>query len=291
MAKRVSRGLSELLANVEDARSVTETEEKINFIPLERIAPNPNQPRKNFDEEGLRELADSIIAHGVIQPIVVKKDKYKYVIIAGERRYRAAIMANLKEIPAIIRDLDEQKTREISLIENLQREDLNAIEEAEAIRELMKNHQLTQEEVAQKLGKARPSIANTLRLLTLCEEVQQMVRDNILSAGHARTLVPIISQEIQTEMAQKAIIEGWSVREIEKRVKYYLKPETEPKKLTDIVREKMSLEMKEFVDDMTRVFATKVKLMGNETKGRITIDYYSNDDLQRIYDIIEKLKS
>lgn len=291
MAKRVSRGLSELLANVEDARSVTETEEKIIFIPLERIAPNPNQPRKNFDEEGLRELADSIIAHGVIQPIVVKKDKYKYVIIAGERRYRAAIMANLKEIPAIIRDLDEQKTREISLIENLQREDLNAIEEAEAIRELMKNHQLTQEEVAQKLGKARPSIANTLRLLTLCEEVQQMVRDNILSAGHARTLVPIISQEIQTEMAQKAIIEGWSVREIEKRVKYYLKPETEPKKLTDIVREKMSLEMKEFVDDMTRVFATKVKLMGNETKGRITIDYYSNDDLQRIYDIIEKLKS
>lgn len=291
MAKRVSRGLSELLANVEDARSVTETEEKIIFIPLERIAPNPNQPRKNFDEEGLRELADSIIAHGVIQPIVVKKDKYKYVIIAGERRYRAAIMANLKEIPAIIRDLDEQKTREISLIENLQREDLNAIEEAEAIRELMKNHQLTQEEVAQKLGKARPSIANTLRLLTLCEEVQQMVRDNILSAGHARTLVPIISQEIQTEMAQKAIIEGWSVREIEKRVKYHLKPETEPKKLTDIVREKMSLEMKEFVDDMTRVFATKVKLMGNETKGRITIDYYSNDDLQRIYDIIEKLKS
>lgn len=290
MAKRVSRGISELLANVEDVRDVKKAEDKILMLPLDKVIPNPNQPRKSFNEESLRELADSIIAHGVIQPLVVKKDKSKYIIIAGERRFRAAIIAGLNEVPTIVRELDEQKTREVSLIENLQREDLNAIEEGEAIRELMKNYQLTQEEIASQLGKARPSVANTLRLLSLTDQVQQLVRDNILSAGHARTLVPITNPVHQIEMAQRAVLEGWSVREIEKRVRYYLKPETEPKKLSETVREKMSLEMREFVDDMTRVFATKVKLMGNEAKGRITIDYYSNDDLQRIYDVVNNLK-
>lgn len=290
MAKRVSRGISQLLANVEDVGEVVIAEDKILTLPLDRIYPNPNQPRKNFNEESLKELSDSIIEHGIIQPLVVTKEKDGYMIIAGERRYRAAVIAKHSEIPVIVREMDEKKIRETSLIENLQREDLNAIEEGEAIKELMKNYQLTQEEIAKQLGKARPSIANTLRLLTLTEEVKQMVRENILSAGHARTLVSVTNPVHQIELAQTAINEGWSVREMEKRVKYYLKPETEPKKLTDTVREKLSLEMREFVDDMTRVFATKVKLMGNEAKGRITIDYYSNDDLQRIYEIINNLK-
>lgn len=290
MAKRVSRGISQLLANVEDVGEVVIAEDKILTLPIDRIYPNPNQPRKNFNEESLKELSDSIIEHGIIQPLVVTKEKDGYMIIAGERRYRAAVIAKHSEIPVIVREMDEKKIRETSLIENLQREDLNAIEEGEAIKELMKNYQLTQEEIAKQLGKARPSIANTLRLLTLTEEVKQMVRENILSAGHARTLVSVTNPVHQIELAQTAINEGWSVREMEKRVKYYLKPETEPKKLTDTVREKLSLEMREFVDDMTRVFATKVKLMGNEAKGRITIDYYSNDDLQRIYEIINNLK-
>lgn len=290
MAKRVSRGISQLLANVEDVREIAKAEDKILMVPVGKIYPNPNQPRKSFNEESLKELADSILEHGIIQPLVVKKDRSGYMIIAGERRYRAAKIANLAEIPVIVRDMDDKKIRETSLIENLQREDLNAIEQAEAIRELMDSYSLTQEEIAARLGKARPSIANTLRLLSLTDIVQQMVRENILSAGHARALVSITNPADQTDMAKKAVIEGWSVREMEKRVKYYLKPETAPKKLSETVREKLSLEMRAFVDDMTRVFATKVKLMGNESKGRITIDYYSNEDLQRIYEVINTLK-
>ncbi len=290
MAKRVSRGISQLLANVEDVREIAKAEDKILMVPVGKVYPNPNQPRKSFNEESLKELADSILEHGIIQPLVVKKDRSGYMIIAGERRYRAAKIANLAEIPVIVRDMDDKKIRETSLIENLQREDLNAIEQAEAIRELMDSYSLTQEEIAARLGKARPSIANTLRLLSLTDIVQQMVRENILSAGHARALVSITNPADQTDMAKKAVIEGWSVREMEKRVKYYLKPETAPKKLSETVREKLSLEMRAFVDDMTRVFATKVKLMGNESKGRITIDYYSNEDLQRIYEVINTLK-
>ena len=164
------------------------------------------------------------------------------------------------------------------------------MEESEAIRELMVSYGLTQEEVAAKLGKARPSIANTLRLLNLTNEVKELVRRDKLSAGHARALLAINNPADQVDMARKAVLEGWSVRETEKQVKYYLKPDTRPNKITEKVREKMSVEMKSFVDDMTRVFATKVRLMGNEQKGRISIDYYSNDDLQRIYEVIESLK-
>ena len=290
MAKPVKRGLNALLANIEDLSSDVKTEDKIYSVPVDKLVPNPDQPRKIFNEESLIELAGSIRANGIIQPLVVKKAGDEYIIIAGERRYRAAKMADLAEVPVIIKEYDEAKTREISLIENLQREDLNAMEESEAIRELMETYGLTQEEVAQKLGKARPSIANTLRLLNLTNEVKEYVRRDKLSAGHARALLAITNAQAQVEMAKKAILEGWSVRETEKQVKYLLKPETKPNKMTEKVREKMSVEMKSFVDDMTRVFATRVRLMGNETKGRISIDYFSNDDLQRIYEIIESLK-
>lgn len=290
MAKPVKRGLNALLANIEDLSSDVKTEDKIYSVPLDKLAPNPDQPRKIFNEESLIELAGSIRANGIIQPLVVKKSGEEYIIIAGERRFRAAKMAGLNEVPVIIKEYDDAKTREISLIENLQREDLNAMEESEAIRELMEMYDLTQEEVAQKLGKARPSIANTLRLLNLTNEVKEYVRRDKLSAGHARALLAITNPQEQVEMAKKAILEGWSVRETEKQVKYLLKPETKPNKMTEKVREKLSVEMKSFVDDMTRVFATRVRLMGNETKGRISIDYFSNDDLQRIYEIIESLK-
>ena len=290
MAKQLKRGLNALLANIEDVRDDVKTEDKVYKVALEMVEPNPDQPRKSFNNESLIELSQSIRSNGIIQPIVVRKDGEKYVIIAGERRYRASIMAGLKQIPIIIKNYDDLKVKEISLIENLQREDLNAIEEANAIRELMIAHELTQDEIAQKLGKSRPALANTLRLLNLTNEVKELVKSEKLSAGHARALLPVTDPMVQIQMATKAISEGWSVREIEKQVKYYLKPETKPTQLSDKVREKMSVEMREFVNDMTRVFSTKVRLMGNETKGRICIDYFSNDDLQRIYEIIESLK-
>lgn len=290
MAKRVSRGISELLANVEDAREDKATGEKIVKLPLSRVFPNPNQPRKTFSEESLDELAQSISEHGIIQPLVVKKSGNDYVIVAGERRYRAAMKCNLKTVPAVIRNLDERSTREISLIENLQREDLNAIEEAEAIKELLTIYKISQEELAKKLGKARPSIANAVRLLHLPDSLKQAVREGALSAGHARALLAISNPIHQLNLAQKAMEEGWSVRQMEKEVKYYLKPETRPTKMSETVRTKLSADMRKFVDDMTYVFATKVKLQGSEQKGRIILEYYTNEDLQRIYETIEKLK-
>lgn len=291
MAKRVSRGISELLANVEDVREDRRPDEtKVINVAFSKVTPDPGQPRKTFGEEGLEELALSIKENGIIQPLIVKKAGSGYMIIAGERRYRAAEKLGLKELPVIVRDYDEQKAREISLIENLQREDLNAIEEAQAMKELMDAYALTQEEIAKKLGKARPSVANAVRLLNLPESLQEAVKKGVLSAGHARALLSLPDAATQIELASKAIDEGWSVRQIEKEVKYVLKPETRPTKLTEQVKAKMTLEMRQFVDDMTRVFATKVRLMGNESKGRITIDYYTNEDLQRIYELIDSMK-
>ena len=290
MARKVSRGITALLANVEDVREEKTGDEVVVRLPIERLKPNPDQPRKTFDEDTIRELAVSIKENGIIQPLVVKKDGQDYMIIAGERRYRAAKMANLSVVPAIVRDLTEQKVREISLIENLQREDLNAIEEAEAISELIENYDVTQEELSGRIGKSRSAISNAIRLLNLPDEIKETLKKGALSAGHGRALLALDDAETQIALANKAIAEGWSVREIEKEVKYVLRPETRPAKLTETVKKKMSLEMRRFVDDMTEVFATKVRLMGNEQKGRITIDYFTNDDLQRIYEIIETLK-
>lgn len=290
MARKVSRGLTALLANVEDVREEKTNDEVVVKLPLDRLKPNPNQPRKSFDPDTIKELAVSIKENGIIQPLVVKKDGADYMIIAGERRFRAAKEAGLTVVPAIVRDLTEQKIREISLIENLQREDLNAIEEAEAIAELMDNYNVTQEELSSRIGKSRSAISNSVRLLNLPAEIKAMLTSGALSAGHGRALLALDDAESQIAVAQKAIAEGWSVREIEKEVKYVLRPETRPTKLTETVKKKLSLEMRRFVDDMTEVFATKVRLMGNEQKGRITIDYTSNDELQRIYDIIETLK-
>ena len=291
MAKQVKRGLNALLASIEDDReATTSSEDKILSVSIERVMPNPRQPRKAFNEDSLFELSGSIKEHGIIQPLIVKKEGANYIIVAGERRFRAAKIAGLMEIPVIVKEVSQQKAKEISLIENLQREDLNAIEEAEAIRELMDSYNLKQDDVAQKLGKARPSIANTLRLLNLAPEIKELVRHDKLSAGHARAVLSIPRPMDQIEMVKKILANDWSVRETEKQVKYFVKPETRPVKLSEKVKAKMTVEMREFVNDMTRVFATKVKLMGNETKGRITIDYFTNDDLQRIYELIEELK-
>ena len=255
-------------------------------MDIELIIPNPEQPRKNFDEDLLNELAISIKRYGVIQPITVVKNGLKYIIIAGERRYRACKIAGLKKIPVIVKDYTEKECKYIALIENLQSEELNPIEEAVAFRKLIDEYNLSQEELANNLGKSRPAIANSLRLLTLHPQVQKLVVDGRLSAGHARCLVSIKDYDAQIKYANAAADKKMSVRELEMMVNAYLNPNKETPKKTI----KLTQELKEFVNDMQRIFATKVKIVGNEEKGRIYMDYYTKDDLQRIYELIDSLK-
>lgn len=256
-------------------------------IDIKKIIPNPDQPRKNFNEELLNELAESIKNYGIIQPITVVKKNNKYVIVAGERRYRASLIAGLQKMPVIIKDFTDKQCKEIALIENLQREDLNAIEEAVAYKKLIDEYDLSQEELAQTLGKSRPVIANSLRLLNLCEQVQQLVVDGRLSAGHARCLVAVKDEEAQIKYAVAAADKKMSVRELENLINAYLNPDKALKK--KVV--KLTPELKELINDMQRVFATKIKAVGTEDKGRIYIDYYTKDDLQRIYTLVQSLKN
>ena len=295
MARRIGKGLSELLANIEDERvqapAMESAGEAVYQIDLESISPNPDQPRKYFNEEAQRELQESIKVHGILQPLILAKRGDGYIIVAGERRYRAAKAVGMATVPALVKRIDDSLMREISLIENLQREDLNPIEEAEAIDELIRLNGYTQEKLAQRIGKARSSVTNILRLLGLDDEVKELVRQNRLSAGHARALAAVANREAQVDFAFRAADGEMSVRELEQRIKFFLHPETAPRKLSPKERERLSGEMRAFVDDMKRVFATKVKLVGNESKGRIYIDYFSRDDLERIYELIEKLKN
>ena len=262
--------------------------ERVEFIPLSQIHPNLNQPRKNFDEEAMLELADSVRQHGIIQPIVVVKDDDGFMIVAGERRYKAARMIALQQIPCIIKDYTERQIKEVALIENLQREDLNPIEAGRAIKQLMEEYHFTQDIVAERIGKSRPSVTNILRLLTLQPEVIKMVEDGQLSAGHARALVTVTDPNVQIRFANVCIARKLNVREVEDMVREYLRPGegVKHRQLTP-----QSQELTHFVEEMQRVFSTKVSINGNDNKGRIYIDYYSKDDLDRIFEIIELVKS
>ncbi|MGN0817461.1 MAG: ParB/RepB/Spo0J family partition protein [Candidatus Coproplasma sp.] len=297
--KGLGKGLEELFEDTDSAfnkvyegrsafSSYTEEERRnAQEMELGKIYANPNQPRKNFDEQPLRELADSIKKHGVIMPIVVNDSgNGKYMIIAGERRFRASKIAGLETIPVIVRNYNEREIKEISLIENLQREDLNPIEAASAMKQLMVDYKLTQDELAERIGKSRPAIANTLRLLTLTPEVTAMVAEGKLSAGHARTLVPLAPDD-QISFASDAVKSGMSVRELEKKVRSYNVP---PEVLEERKKKKRalaSIELKDLVERMRFAFRTKVSLIGTEKKGRIYIDYYSRDDLDRISEILD----
>ncbi len=298
----LGKGLSALFSETEEdyGKSLFDEEPEKTSAPAEKtgegvvelditsVYPNPNQPRKAFDQAALRELADSIVKHGVIQPIIVNKEPGGYMIIAGERRYRACKMANMDKIPAIVKNYSERQIKEISLIENLQREDLNPIEAAYAMRALMTDYGLSQEELADRIGKSRPAIANTLRLLNLMPEVIKMVESGELSAGHARTLLPVPDPD-QQELAREVIKNGFSVRDTERLVKeYFLPPEEKAKKKQ---RSELSAELKELIGDMQRVFGTKVNAIGNDNKGRIYIDYYTRDDLDRLSELLESLKT
>ncbi len=251
-------------------------------LELTDIDPNYEQPRKHFDEEALNELAESIKLHGVIQPIVVVPIGQRYMIIAGERRFRASKIAGKKTIPAIIKHYTTQQIKEISLIENLQREDLNPIEAGRAIKTLMTEFNMTQETAADRIGKSRSAIANTLRLLTLNEGVIELIEQGRLSAGHARTLV-VVPYESQLKLALKGCDNQLNVREMEKLVRDFLNPK--PKTKPEVGN---SIELKELVGNMQRTFATKVSAIGNGNKGRIYIDYFTKDDLDRICSLIEE---
>ena len=290
--KGLGKGLNALLSIYDEEEEREEREENVSRetkpdngiegVDISLIYANPNQPRKNFDETALKELAMSIKTHGIIQPIVLNRaEDGKYMIIAGKRRWRAAKIAGLTQIPAFIRNYTPKQIKEISIIENLQREDLNPIEAARAIKQLMDEYDLTQEAVADRIGKSRPAIANTLRLLTLPSDVVDMIENNKLSAGHARCLIPLSSSLEQTKVAQTAVAKKLSVRDLEKLVKNLLNPAKERPKA------EQSIELKAMIEEMQRTFATKVSAIGNDNKGRIYIDYYSKDDLDRIAELIQ----
>lgn len=286
----LGRGLSSLFGGIdlkEDETVIVGNENNLaREIPISEIHPNENQPRKHFDEAALLELANSIRQHGVISPVIlVKRGENDYMIIAGERRYRASKKAGLQTMPAIVRDYTEKEIQEISLIENLQREDLNPIEVATAIKQLMNDYNYTQEQVADRIGKSRPAVANTLRLLTLSRPVIDLVAAGKLSEGHARCLVTVENENAQLELAKRGLNDKLTVRDFEKLVKNYNTPkENKPK------APPQSLELRDMIERMQRVFATKVYALGNDNKGRIYIDYFSSDDLNRILNLIEYLE-
>ena len=273
------------MIQAKDDKAVTEKyKNSIVMMNISKVEPNRNQPRKNFNEDALNELADSIKEHGIIDPLIVQDRKSFYEIIAGERRWRAANIAGLKEVPIIIKDLTEQEIVEIALIENIQREDLNPIEEAEAYKRLIDDFHLKQDEVADKVSKSRTAITNTMRLLKLCPEVRQMVIDEMITEGHARALLGIENAEIQTELAQQAFDQKMSVREIEKLVRNIGKEKKEKAKKN----EQISIAYKEYENKLKEKLGTKVNISLKENgAGKIEIDFYSNDDFERIIDCIK----
>ena len=277
----LGRGLGALLG---ETALQEQAQTGIQTLPLQKIEPNPDQPRHSFNEEALAELAESIRIHGVIQPLTVRKlPNGYYQIIAGERRWRAARMAGLRELPVSIIEADDRTAAELALTENLQRADLNPIEEAEGYRKLMSDFKMTQEQAAERVGKSRPAVANALRLLNLPEELLKKVEDGRLSAGHARALLSLKTEQQQTAAAQKVENLQLSVRQTEALCKKMAKPAAEPKPKPET----------DYLADcektLTRHLGRSVKIHAGKNKGRIELEYYSPEDLQALYEALEKL--
>ena len=286
MAKRgLGKGLDSLIpSNVMEttkspAPSKEKNEEGTVVVKLSMVEPNREQPRKNFDEDSLQELADSIRQFGLLQPILVQDKKSYYEIIAGERRWRAAKLAGLKEVPVIIRNLTDQEVVEISLIENIQREDLNPIEEAQAYKRLLEEFHLNQDEVAERVSKSRTAVTNSMRLLKLCEPVQKMVVDGMISTGHARALLAIEDPEQQYLIAQKVFDEKLSVREVEKLVKNLNKP-PKPARQENTT---LNVIYQDISERLKQSLGTKVSIQAKENgAGKIEIEFYNHEDLDRL---------
>lgn len=280
MKKGLGRGLDALLDPYVETQQAQAN--RVLEVNVRDIDTNRSQPRKSFDEASLKELADSIKVHGVVQPLIVKQKGGRYTIVAGERRFRAARLAGLDTVPVLTVDYDEARMQEVALIENIQREDLNPVEEAAAIRFLMQQHDMTQEEVSARLGKSRPAVANALRLLNLQKDVLALVKDGTLSAGHGRALAGVSDAATQKKLAEECVRLGYSVRALESRIRHLQaggqrKQRMEPARSSEIAH----------VEGVFREkLGTRVKISGSEKKGRITIEYYSAEDLQRIYESI-----
>lgn len=292
-ARGLGKGLDTLIPNaigeskgkkkVEAEQAVKETPDSI--VDINKVEPNREQPRKNFDEDALLELSESIKQFGLLQPILVQDRKTYYEIVAGERRWRAAKLAGLKKVPVIIRNLTEQEIVEISLIENIQREDLNPIEEAQAYKKLLTEFNLKQDEVAERVSKSRTAVTNSMRLLKLCDEVQQMVINDMISTGHARAILSIESPEEQYTLAQKIFDEKMSVREVEKYIKNLNKP-PKPKKQTNKSLEIIYQENEEI---LKQALGTKVSVASKgDGSGKIEIDFFSHDDFERLVELLTK---
>jgi ParB family chromosome partitioning protein len=252
-------------------------------VPLVDIDPNPHQPRKRFDPDRLRELSESVARHGVLQPLLLVRRAERYMLVAGERRWRAARMAGLSLVPAVVRELDDEQITAISLVENLQRDDLNPLEEADGYHQLMTRFSLTQAEVALRVGRSRPAVANALRLLSLPDPVREMIADGRLSAGHARCLAGLEDPALQCALAGEAVEKGLSVRQMEAL--------SRGKKIRETIPESTPGDpaMAEFADMMRRIFGTRVHIHGDLNRGDIVLHYYNRDDLDRIYDLMSSL--
>ena len=278
MAKKqmgLGRGLDALLDDLDEKAPENGG---LMTVSLYDIDTNPDQPRKTFDPDKLNELAASLKRHGLVQPLLVRKNGLRYTIVAGERRYRAARLAGLKNVPVVLTDANDDTLMELSLVENIQRENLNPIEEAAAIKLLMQQHDLTQEEVSERVGKSRPAIANALRLLTLTKPVQTLVKEGKLSAGHGKMLAGVADAKLQKELAEKCVQNDWSVRRLEDELRFAsMEKKPRPQQVEP------SVEMKAALQSMRSALGTKIAVQGDEHKGKLIIHYYSKDDLDRIY--------
>lgn len=284
MARGLGKGIGALFPTetLESIQETIQNEEHVEKIPLQKLVANPFQPRKKFDDETIEELAQSIREHGIIQPIVVRKKGKKYEIVVGERRYRAAKLAKLEEIPAIIKEMTEEQMMELAILENLQREDLTPIEEAEAYQNLIEKLNFTQDDLAKRLGKSRPHITNMIRLLQLPEEVRQMVNDGDLSMGHGRALLGLKNKRKIIEVAKKVVNQSLNVRQLEALIKQLnenVSRETKNSTNKDIFVQATESQLREF-------FGTNVQIKKTKNKGKIEIEFYSEDDLERILEIL-----
>ncbi len=281
MSKRLGRGLDALISSLD-----VNDEDQVQEVNIKEIRPNPYQPRKHFEESALEELKSSIQEFGILQPLVLRKSVKGYQLVAGERRLRAAQLAGLKRVPVVVKEFSDEQVMEIALIENLQRENLNAMEIAQAYQKLMNTFSLTQEELADRVGKSRPHVANFLRLLNLPEEIQEIVSRGTISMGHARALLAVESNELKIQLANEIISNDLSVRQVEELIK-----KIESRK--NVSRETKKIEKGKFLEDIEErlrgTFGTSVFIKpGKENRGKIEITYFSQEDLERILEILEK---
>ena len=290
-ARGLGKGLDALIPSAVEPKKGKSKEKEVvvekpdSIVDINKVEPNREQPRKHFDEDALLELAESIKQFGLLQPILVQDRKTYYEIIAGERRWRASKIAGLKEVPVIIRNYSEQEIVEISLIENIQREDLNPIEEAQAYKRLMNEFNLKQDEIAERVSKSRTAVTNSMRLLKLCDEVQQMIINDLISTGHARAIISIENPEEQYALAQKIFDEKMSVRDVEKYIKDLNKPVKEKKK----PNKSLEVIYQEKAEILKQALTTKVSINGKgDGTGKIEIEFYSHDDFDRLMEILTK---